>query len=115
MKPSLRRVRFASLPALAALLAGTAAPACAAEEGDIVLHVGGAAGASFTAACDLKTASGKQAFSIDQRIPFDATYVGTGLSCRITAKSAIDVELVKGGSRSRSSSSGGVVRVNVGS
>jgi hypothetical protein len=104
-----------SLLAGTALLAGAESPALAAEEGDIVLRIGGTAGAPFAAACELKAAGGTQAFSIDRTIPFEATYVGSGLSCQITAKAAIEVQLVKGGSSSNSSSSGGVVRVNVGS
>jgi hypothetical protein len=115
MTPSVVRDRLLSLLTLASLLTGSAAPAGAAQEGDIVLHIDGTAGATFAAACELKTAGQTQAFSIDEKIPFDATYVGSGLSCRITAKANIDVQLVKGGSRSNSSSSGGVVRVNVGS
>jgi hypothetical protein len=103
------------LPLLAALLATLATPASAAEKGEIVLHVGGAAGTAFSADCELKTADGKKAFSIDQPVPFDATYVGSGLSCRIAARSAIEVTVVKGGSSSRSSTSGGVINVNVGS
>jgi hypothetical protein len=115
MMPSVVRDRLLSLLAFASLLTGVAAPAGAAQEGDIVLHIGGTSGATFAAACELKTAGETQAFSIDEKIPFDATYVGTGLSCRITAKATIEVRLVKGDSSSNSSSSGGVVRVNVGS
>lgn len=113
--PASRRHSLRSFLALAGLLAGAAAPASAAEDEDIVVHIGGAAGAAFSADCELTTASGRKEFSIDQPVPFDATYVGTGLRCRITAKSAIEVEVVKGGSRSHSRISGGVVMVNIGS
>jgi hypothetical protein len=48
-------------------------------------------------------------------VPFEASYVGSGLVCSVSSGSRIDVEVAKGGSSSRSSVSGGTARVNVGS
>jgi len=100
------------LLALAVLM--TAFPA-AAEEGEIVLRVGGTAGTPFTADCELKRDGGMHGFSVEDVVPFEATYTGTGLGCRVTASGTVDVSVSKGGSSSRSRISGGTARVNVGS
>jgi len=100
--------------ALLAIMAA-ASTRTVAQDGDILLRVGGAEGTSFTAECRLKQAGGTESFTVEQTVPFEAHYSGSGLSCSISSQSAIEVEVVKGGSRSRSSISGGRVNVNVGS
>lgn len=94
------------------LLAATAS--WAADE-DILLRIDGASGTRFAATCLLSAASGKESIGIDERTPFEATFEGSALNCEITAPSAIEVELRKGGSRSFGSTSRGTVSVNVGS
>jgi hypothetical protein len=103
------------LLATVALAAADAGSAAAAQDGEIVLRVDGTPGAAFSADCELKTTGGNSAFSLDEAMPFEATYVGTGLVCRIRADGPIEAEAAMGGSRSRSSTSGGSVRVNIGS
>ncbi|MEQ8357149.1 MAG: hypothetical protein RH942_16555 [Kiloniellaceae bacterium] len=103
------------LAASAALALCVVPPATAAEAGDIVLRIGGPAGTAFSADCEVKKPGGTEVFTVEQSVPYEATYSGGGLSCRITAEGTIDVEVVKGGSSSRISTSGGSVNVNVGS
>lgn len=100
--------------ALLAIMAAATTRAVA-QDGDIVLRVGGADGAAFKADCELKSAEGTQTFSVEQTVPFEASYSGSGLSCSVSSRSQIDVEVAKGGSSSRSRISGGTARVNVGS
>jgi hypothetical protein len=99
----------------AMLLTGFTAGPVSAEEGQIRLNIGGTAGTPFTADCKLKKDGGAEAFAFKEIVPFRASYSGTGLSCEIIAPGAIEVELVKGGSRSSSSVSRGSVNVNIGS
>lgn len=109
-----RGLPYRLLVAGAAMTTMASSLAMAAEE-EILLRVGGAEGTSFTADCSLSRAGGSESFTVEQSVPFEARYSGRGLSCRISSQSAIEIEVVKGGSRSRSSISGGVVHVNVGS
>lgn len=100
--------------ALLAIMAAATTRAVA-QDGDIVLRIGGAEGAAFKADCELKSAEGTQTFSVEQTVPFEASYSGSGLVCSVSSSSRIEVEVAKGGSSSRSSVSSGTVRVNVGS
>lgn len=99
--------------ALLAIMAAASTRALA-QDGDILLRIGGAEGARFKADCELKSAEGTQTFSVEQAVPFEASYSGSGLICSVSSGSQIDVEVAKGGSSSRSSVSGGTARVNVG-
>ena len=99
---------------MSALMACSAPNPLAAEEGEIHLRIDGAAGTPFVGTCELKSEAGNKTLIIDQRAPFRATYQGASLHCRITAYANIEIEAVKGGSRSFSSVSGGTVDVNIG-
>jgi hypothetical protein len=86
-----------------------------AADGDIVLRISGDAGSSFTADCTLKSADGESSFTLAEPLPFERQFAGSGLRCRVTASGAIEVEVLTGGNRSRTRSSGGAVTVSVGS
>lgn len=111
MSSSCRRTRTPLAAAALALIGGVGA---AAQAGDIVLRIGGERG-GFTAECVLKTGDGEESFTLDESLPFERTFAGNALRCRIEAASAFAVEVVKDGNRSRTRSSGGVVTVSVGS
>jgi hypothetical protein len=100
--------------ALLAIMAAATTRAVA-QDGDIVLRIGGAEGAVFKADCELKSAEGTQTFSVEQTVPFEASYVGSGLVCSVSSGSRIDVEVAKGGCAARCCVSSGTARVNVGS
>ena len=105
-----------SKTALAVLAVLAALPfAAMAEDEEIMLRIDGASGMRFSASCLLNAAAGKESIAIDQVTPFRTTFQGSGLSCEVTAGGAIEVEVIKGGSRSSSGVSRGTARVNVGS
>jgi len=109
------RSRLLALLPSAGLVIAVASAAFAADE-QIVLRIDGAAGTRFAATCKLNSAaSGKTSISIDEKVPFKKTFSGSGLRCHITAHREVEIEVVKGGSRSFSSTSGGGVTVSVGS
>lgn len=110
MSSSCRRIRTPLAAAALAVIGGAAA----AQSSDIVLRIGGERG-GFSADCVLKTADGEESFTLDEPLPFERTFSGTALRCRIEAAEAFAVEVVKDGNRSRTRSSGGVVTVSVGS
>jgi hypothetical protein len=95
-------------------MAAGVSPAVAAD-GDIFLRISGDAGSTFSADCTLKSADGERSFTLAEPLPFERQFAGSGLRCRVTASGAIEVEVLQGGNRSRSRSSGGVVTVSVGS
>ena len=100
---------------LLVLAAAMIASPTVAQDGEIVLRIDGASGMRFAASCVLNAATGKESIAIDRLTPFETTFQGSGLSCEVTAAGAIEVELIKGGSRSSGSTSRGTVRVKVGS
>jgi hypothetical protein len=116
MSLSFSRSRLAAALAFAGSLAATATAGLAAEDGKIVLQIDGNPGTPFAATCELRSAAGgKTIVNIDEKVPFKTTFDGSGLRCNVTAHSQIEVEAVKGGSRSSSSTSGGSANVKVGS
>lgn len=110
--PSSCRRTSAALALAAVTLAGGSGTA--AQDGDILLRVSGEGGA-FSAACVLMTTAGDEDFTLEEPLPYEQSFAGNGLRCRIESATAFAVEVVKGNSRSRTRSSGGVVTVSVGS
>jgi len=86
-----------------------------AADAEIVLRITGDAGSTFSADCTLMAVDGESSFTLAEPLPFERQFAGSGLRCRITASGAIEVEVLKGGNRSRTRSSGGVVTMSIGS
>jgi hypothetical protein len=109
---SCRRTSVALVTAALTMVGGTATGTARGD--DIVLRISGEGG-SFTAVCVLKTAAGADSFALEETLPYERSFAGNGLRCRIEAAGAFAVEVVQGSNRSRTRSSGGVVTVSVGS
>ncbi len=85
----------------------------AAAEEPLSLAITGAAGARYTGHCTLTTAAGEQTFELTGTVPHHEEFTGEGLACRIEAAGRIVVEVARGGSVSRSVTSGGTVSIAV--
>jgi hypothetical protein len=61
----------------------------------------------------LRKGDGNQALEIDEAVPFERRWEGVGLRCELEAQGRVTVEVVRDGSRSRSSVSGGRMTIEV--
>jgi hypothetical protein len=82
----------------------------------ILLTVTGEPGTSVRGTCELTTSRGGEAVEVAGELPLERMFAGVALRCRLEAVGGrVEVELVKGGSASRSSTGlGGTASVGVG-
>ena len=105
--------------ALAGLGLALLAPAAAPAQGEgtmpsILLSATGEAGARLHGRCVLRTATGETPLELDAAVPLERRLEGTGLACELEARGRVTVEIVKGGSRSRSTTRDGRMSLRVG-
>ncbi len=99
--------------ACAVLLVTVGAGGGDAAERSLSLQITGSQGARYTGQCTLTTAAGEETFELSGVVPRHEEFKGEGLACRIESKGSIAVEIAADGSRSRSATSGGTVRIAV--
>lgn len=97
----------------AALVVTSGAGGGDAAEKSLSLEITGAEGVRYTGQCTLTTAAGEETFELSGVVPRHEEFKGEGLACRIESKGSIAVEIAADGSRSRSATSGGTVRIAV--
>jgi hypothetical protein len=97
----------------AVLLVTTGAGGSHPAEKSLSLDITGAQGARYTGQCTLTTAAGEETFELSGVVPRHEEFTGEGLACRIESAGSIAVEIARDGSRSRSATSGGTVRIAV--
>jgi hypothetical protein len=111
-----RGIRFA----LAGLALALLAPAAARGEGEgrgvppILLSAVGEAGARLRGRCVLRRADGTTTLELDEAVPFERRLEGVGLACALEAEGQVTVEIVRGGSRTRSTTRNGRMHLHVG-
>ena len=88
-----------------------AAATTAAGGGAYVLSITGAPGTRYEGRCTLATAAGETVLELSGVVPRREELAGEGLACRIEAHGPLTVEIARGGSRSVSTTSGGVVNI----
>jgi hypothetical protein len=77
------------------------------------LTISGDAGARYSGTCTLATAEGDHAVTLAGGVPEERTFVADGLTCELQAEGRVVVEIAYDGSRARSATSGGVIRISV--
>lgn len=82
-------------------------------DAELVLVVSGGAGVRVEGACTLRTATGETVEPIAEAVPFERRWHGTGLRCELAADGPVTVEVSRAGNRSRTSTSGGRLVVEV--
>jgi hypothetical protein len=99
--------------AVVALGLAMAMPGAAAMAKTFDLTISGDAGARYSGTCTVSTAEGDQTVTLEGGVPGERTFVAEGLTCELRAEGRIVVEVVHDGSRARSATSGGVIRISV--
>lgn len=82
---------------------------------EIVIRATGAEGARLDGECLVKTTTGERSLTVASPLPFEQRVDGAGLSCRLAATGSADIEVRAGGNVSRTRTSGGTVRLSIGS
>jgi hypothetical protein len=77
------------------------------------LTISGDAGARYSGTCTVSTGAGDHTVVLAGGVPDQRTFAADGLSCELQAEGRIEVEIVHDGSRARSATSGGVIRISV--
>ena len=103
------RARLSAL-ALAAACAGTAV---AADDGVVTLSITGREGARVRGWCRVGTPEGELRFDLDEAVPVERRWRAGGLRCELDARGPVTVEAVRGGARSRTSTTGGRITIAV--
>jgi hypothetical protein len=99
--------------ALVALGPAMAMPGASAMAKTFDLTISGDAGARYSGTCTVTTGAGDQTVTLDGKVPGERTFEADGLSCELQADGRIVVEVVYDGSRARSATSGGEIRISV--
>lgn len=105
--------RARSTIAGAALVVTSGASAGDTAEKSFSLEITGAQGVHYAGQCTLTTAAGEETFELAGIVPRHQAFTGEGLACRIESTGSITVEVAGDGSRSRSATSGGTVRIGL--
>jgi hypothetical protein len=84
-----------------------------AEGSAVTLQVVGASGARVEGVCHLRSKDGVTTVQIAATVPLSHTWRADGARCELRASGPVTVEISGGGSRSRTSTSGGVLVVEV--
>lgn len=83
-------------------------------EAPISLTITGDAGATVRGRCTVGRASGQEVVELDGPVPIERRLEGGSLACDLEAVGTVVVEIERAGSRSRTSTRDGRVRVTVG-
>lgn len=75
--------------------------------------ISGDAGAQFNGRCAVMTSGGETILTLSGQVPHEQQVVGHGLSCKLHAEGRIVIDIAHNGSRSRSSTNGGEVNINL--
>ena len=102
--------RCVSALALAAACAGGAA---AADDGVVTLSITGREGARVRGWCRVGTPGGGPRLDLDEAVPLERRWRAGGLRCELDALDPVTVEAVRGGARSRASTTGGRVTITL--
>jgi hypothetical protein len=84
-----------------------------AADKSLSLEITGAEGVRYAGQCTLRTAAGEETFELSGVVPRHQEFTGESLACRIESAGSIAVEIARDGTRSRSATSGGTVRIAV--
>ena len=84
-----------------------------AGEKSLSLEITGSEGVRYSGQCTLTSAGGKETFELSGVVPRHQEFTGESLACRIESAGSIAVEIARDGTRSRSATSGGTVRIAV--
>jgi hypothetical protein len=76
------------------------------------LSISGDDGARYSGACTVMVASGDESIELQGAVPLEREFDGDGLSCRFRAEGQVIVEIAHNGSRSRSATTDGLIRVS---
>jgi hypothetical protein len=76
------------------------------------LSISGEDGARYSGVCTVRAASGDQSIELEGAVPVKREFDGDGLICRFRAEGQVVVEIAHNGSRSRSATTGGTIRVS---
>ena len=101
------RARLSAL-ALAAACAGTAV---AANDGVVTLSITGREGVRVRGWCRVGASGGGPRLDLDEAVPVERRWRAGGLRCELDARGPVTVEAVRGGARSRASTTGGRVTI----
>jgi hypothetical protein len=77
------------------------------------LQLTGDEGARFVGSCTLTTADGETVLPLDGEVPYANELVGQGFACKLETQGRVVVDIEHNGSRSRSSTNGGVVNISL--
>jgi hypothetical protein len=79
----------------------------------VTLTAIGAEGVRVHGRCVLAAPDGERTVALDEAVPFERRWAAAGLRCELEADGPATVEAVSGGSRSRTTTSGGRLVVSV--
>jgi hypothetical protein len=85
----------------------------AAEDGAVTLSATGAEGVRLRGRCILDAPAGRREVRLDEAVPFARRWAATGLGCELEADGPATVEAAAGGSRTRTTTSGGWLMVTL--
>lgn len=85
----------------------------AAEDGMVVLTIGGQPGVKVAGACLARTAADDARETIAAEVPFERRWQASGLRCELQTDGPATIEVTRGGSRSRTATSGGRIVIDV--
>jgi len=89
-------------------------PSLAAEDGTVVLAVGGRAGVTVEGTCLVRTGAGEVSEAIAAAaVPFERRWRASGLRCELEADGPATIDVSRGGNRSRTATSGGRTVIDV--
>lgn len=76
------------------------------------LSITGDEGTRYAGQCRVIRDKQEDIVDLEDELPLERSFVADGMDCRIEAKGRLTVEIVHDGSRSRSTTSGGVVNIH---
>lgn len=77
------------------------------------LLLSGDVGASFNGTCTIATSGGETVLTLKGQIPHEQQITGQGLSCKLEASGRVVVDVEHDGSRTRSSTNGGKIKISL--
>jgi len=76
------------------------------------LSISGDSGARYDGICTLSAYSGDETIALEGAVPIERVLDGDGLTCLFRAEGQVVVEIAHNGSRSRSATTDGMIRVS---
>jgi hypothetical protein len=77
----------------------------------VVLSITGHERARVHGWCRVETPEGELRFDLDEEVPVERRWRASGLHCKLDARGSVTVEAVRGGARSRTSTTGGRITI----